>query len=94
MSGVTRTTIDHDLIRRWAEARGGAPSRVAGTQRDGAGLLRIMFSEPTESEALERISWDDFFAKFDEKELALAYQEATADGEISRFNRFVSRSEQ
>jgi hypothetical protein len=41
---------------------------------------------------LEPISWEDFFAKFDESGLALVYQEATSNGEISRFNKIVASS--
>jgi hypothetical protein len=88
MSGISRTTADHSIIRRWAEARGGVPSRVAGTEKNMAGILRIRFDEGAE---LERIEWDEFFEKFDSENLALVYQEATADGEISRFCKIVSR---
>jgi hypothetical protein len=55
-------------------------------------LLRIDFPEENEEEEeLEEISWDEFFEKFDEKRLAFVYQEKTAGGEPSRFNKFVSR---
>ena len=40
---------------------------------------------------LEEISWEEFFEKFDEQELALVYQEKTADGKKSNFNKLVSR---
>ena len=41
MSGISRTTTEHDTIIRWTEARGGIPARVRGTQEHSAGLLRI-----------------------------------------------------
>lgn len=90
MSGISRTTTDHEVIKRWTEARSGQPARVPGTQREGAGVLRIQFPESEGPNELEPISWEDFFAKFDENKLALVYQEATADGQTSRFNRIVS----
>jgi hypothetical protein len=93
MSSSKRTT-DHTRIRRWAEARDGKPARVQATgQSDEAGLLRIDFPEDHEDEDddLEEITWDEFFEKFDEKRLAFVYQEKTATGEQSRFNKFVSR---
>jgi hypothetical protein len=94
MSKSKRTT-DHEQIRQWAEARNGKPARVQGTgDPDDAGLLRIDFPEKEtaeEDEELEEISWDEFFEKFDEKRLAFVYQEQTAAGETSRFNKFVSR---
>ena len=85
---ASKTTIDHDEIRRWAEARGGHPARVK-TKGDG-GLLRIDFGTPEES--LEEISWDQFFSIFDRNELAFLYQEQTAASDESRFNKFISRS--
>lgn len=92
ISGISRTTTDHDVIKRWAEAREGVPARVKGTERHGAGLLRILFPDASDPDALDQISWTDFFQKFEEKSLALAYQEATSEGAISRFNKIVSRS--
>ncbi len=91
MSGISRTTTNHDHIQRWAEARGGEAARVKGTERHSAGLLRIHFPEGSDDDALEAIGWEEFFEKFEEKSLALVYQEATTDGQISRFNRIVSR---
>jgi hypothetical protein len=92
MSGSKRTT-DHEQIRRWAEARNGRPARVQGTgEANDAGLLRIDFPEDQdEDEGLEEITWEEFFEKFDEKKLAFVYQERTASGERSRFNKLVSR---
>jgi hypothetical protein len=94
MSQSKRTT-DHEQIRKWVEARNGKPARVQGTgDTDDAGLLRIDFPEKEsaeEDDALEEISWDEFFDKFDEKRLAFVYQDRTATGEPSRFNKFVSR---
>ncbi|MBV8937003.1 MAG: hypothetical protein JO095_14515, partial [Alphaproteobacteria bacterium] len=40
---------------------------------------------------LEEISWEEFFEKFDESELALLYQEETARGQRSNFNKLVGR---
>ncbi|MFE0499785.1 hypothetical protein ACFW0P_03275 [Lysobacter soli] len=83
-------TTDHNEIRRWTEARDGLPATVRGTAERGeeAGLLRIMFRD---DEDLEQIEWEDFFEKFDEEKLAFLYQEKTADGEVSRFFKFVQR---
>ena len=88
MSGISRTTTDHSIIRRWAEARGGVPSRVPGTEENSAGVLRIRFDKQAE---LERIAWGEFFEKFDSENLALVYQEATSDGAPSRFCKLVTR---
>lgn len=84
----SRTTTDHDEIRKWVEDRDGRPSQVKTSGKGG--LLRIDFREP--EEAFEEISWDDFFKIFDENKLAFLHQDKTADGKTSRFNKFVERS--
>lgn len=81
------TTTDHDIIRHWAEARRGHPARVR--TEDEGGILRIDFGRPEDN--LERIDWDAFFEIFDERSLAFLYQDETADGEKSRFNKFITR---
>ena len=85
------TTTNHDEIRRWADERGGKPASVQGTGGGGddPGILRIDFAGDDEN--LEHISWEEWFEAFDENNLALVYQEQTADGEASRFNKLVSR---
>ena len=91
---ISKRTTDHDEIRQWAEARNGKPARVPGTNDNAdAGLLRIDFPENNEEEQeeLEEITWDEFFEKFDERRLAFVYQERTAEGRESRFNKLVSR---
>src|SRR3954447_18798853 len=86
-------TTDHETIRKWAEARGGKPSHVKSTgSKNDVGLLRIAFPGYSGGNSLEEISWEDFFKKFDESELALVYQEETAAGERSNFNKLISRN--
>ncbi len=87
-----RVTTNHRVIRNWVEARGGTPATVKGTRRKGdpAGILRIDFPGYSGGETLKAISWDDFFAKFDEADVAFLYQNHTADGSESRFSKFVS----
>lgn len=93
MSSATSTT-DHDEIRHWVEERGGRPTRVnAAGHKQGGGILRIDFDQPggEKDEALEEISWDEFFQTFDENKLAFLHQDKTEDGKESRFNKFISR---
>src|SRR5437588_11138546 len=92
MSGETRTTTNHNEIRKWAEARGGKPATVKRTESDGeAGVIRIDFPGYSGQDALEEITWDEFFAKFDEEQLAFLYQDKPSSGEESRFFKLVSR---
>lgn len=41
MAGSSKTTTDHDEIRKWAEARAGKPATVERTgDKDESGVLR------------------------------------------------------
>jgi hypothetical protein len=92
MASESKTTTDHKTIQQWAEARDGKPTSVKGTEKDGeAGLLRIDFPGYSGGDRLEEISWDEFFKKFDEKNLAFLYQEHTSSGEESRFFKLIGR---
>jgi hypothetical protein len=89
---LSKTTRDHDEIRKWAEARGAVPAEVRGTEKGGEpGIIRFEFPDaPNHNDSkLEEISWDEFFEKFDENDLELVYQEKTADGQPSNFNKLV-----
>jgi hypothetical protein len=98
VTGVTRranagatTTVDHDEIRKWVEARRGKPAKVADADgRKGEGILRIDFNEP--EARLMQINWNEFFEIFDSRELAFLREEETSDGQPSYFNKFVSRA--
>jgi hypothetical protein len=93
-TAASYTTTDHDVIRAWAEARGGAPAAVDTTgdepgHEPDAGLLRIEFRD--DDGRLDEVDWEPFFRTFDDRSLAFVYQEKTSDGSVSRFSKFVSR---
>jgi hypothetical protein len=83
----SKTTTDHDEIRKWAEARDGHPAKIDTGGKGG--ILRIDFGEKEDN--LDPIEWDEFFEIFDKNKLAFLYQEETKDGGESRFNKFVER---
>ncbi|HZU83329.1 MAG TPA: hypothetical protein VE987_10450 [Polyangiaceae bacterium] len=92
---ASKTTTDHEEIRQWAESRGGKPACISGTGRkNDPGMLRVMFPDsPFANDAnLREMSWDDWLEAFDANGLALVYEEQTADGEPSRFNKIIARS--
>lgn len=92
MSTDSKTTTDHEEIRTWTEKRGGKPAGVADTGgKADPGILRIEFPGHGDDSRLDEISWEEFFDKFEESKLAFLYQDKTADGEISRFFKFVRR---
>ena len=89
---TNKTLTDNEEIRRWAEDRKAKPSCVKRTgDKEDVGLIRLDFPGYGGEESLEEISWDEWFEKFDEKNLALIVQEKTSGGEKSNFNKLISR---
>ena len=90
---ASKTTTDHELIRRWVEERGGHPACVKGTGGiEDAGIVRIDFPGYSGEGTLQRISWAEFFRKFEDSNLALLYDESERSGDKSRFNKLVYRN--
>jgi hypothetical protein len=88
----SRTLTDHEEIKTWAEARGGHPARVKRTgDADDVGMIRIDFPGYSGEQSLEHISWEQWFEKFDEKDLALVIENESPEGAKARFNKLVSR---
>ena len=84
-----KTTTDHNEIRRWVEERGGFPACVKGTgDKNDPGLLRIDYPGFSGEQRLEKISWEEFFTKFDSEKLAFLYQ----DEPDSRFSKLIDRT--
>ncbi len=89
---LSHTTIDHDEIQKWADKREATPACVKKTSgKSDIGILRLDFPGYSGADSLEHIEWDEFFEKFDESRLALVYQDHTASGEKSNFNKLISR---
>ena len=57
-------------------------------------MIRLEFPGTPNSrdESLQEITWDEFFDKFEDQGLALLYQEKTARGAKSNFNKLVKRN--
>jgi hypothetical protein len=90
----SRTTTELSVIRKWAEERGGKPSRVVNTENDdeqGGGVLRIDFPGYSGQGTLEEISWEDWYKTFQDRNLEFLYQDRTADGKESRFFKLVRK---
>ncbi|MEU9824780.1 SAP domain-containing protein [Micromonospora chersina] len=89
--GRSLVTTDHEVIRRWAQARKGVPTTVDGTEHDGhAGVLRFDFPSNGREQRLREISWEEWFRAFDERRLNFIYQEERSDGKQSNFFRLES----
>lgn len=88
-AGRSLATTSHEVIRRWAEDRGGVPATVEGTEHgDHLGVLRFDFGGETEN--LRQVSWDEWFDTFDTRKLNFIYQEERKDGKQSNFFRLES----
>ncbi len=93
MTNKSHTTTNHDTIRAWAETHDAVPATARGTQSDGeAGVLTLdMVGYGADEVQLEHISWDMWFDKFDDANLAFLYQEEKTSGSDSTFFKLVSR---
>ena len=88
--GRALVTTSHDVIRDWAERREAVPASVPGSEHQGhRGVLRLDFPGYGGS-GLERISWDEWFAAFDARELNFLFQEQRTDGSPSNFFQLES----
>ncbi|MGN7251670.1 MULTISPECIES: Rho termination factor N-terminal domain-containing protein [unclassified Arthrobacter] len=84
--GRSLATTHHEVIRQWAEERGGVPATVEGTEHgDHLGVLRIDFGGNDTN--LRRVSWEEWFKTFDGRGLNFIYQEQRTDGTQSNFFR-------
>jgi len=89
---TTRITVDHEIIRRWVEKRGGKPGLVLNqVPSENEGVLRILFPE-TEGDAFVAVSWNEFFTRFDQSHLGFEYEEENEDGGQSHFFKFINRN--
>jgi hypothetical protein len=78
-----KLTADHAEIRRWVEEHGGHPGLV--DSGDGRDRLAVTFDE-----AGRRVSWDEFFERFDGESLAFEY-EPDGNGDARASAKLVSR---
>ncbi|MFI7212565.1 hypothetical protein ACIBP4_17185 [Micromonospora maritima] len=86
--GRSLVTRNHEVIQRWARARGAKPATIAGTERgDRPGVLTFNIPGYRESSRIREVTWDDWFRTFDSRRLNLIYQEQMRDGRQSNFFR-------
>lgn len=83
---AAKETTDHAFIRSWMEERGASPAVVRQTD-----ILRVSFNKKRIGLELKALTWDEFFAKFEEAKLAFLYADLKTDGTPSRFSKFVKR---
>ena len=83
--GQTLATREHAVIQHWAAERQAEPATVPGTEHgDHLGVLRFDFPRYG-GQDLKRVSWEEWFKTFDERQLVFLYQEHKRDGATSNF---------
>jgi hypothetical protein len=87
--GQTLATRSGEVIRTWAEERGGRPAAATRGKDDGRPhVLRIRFADGNGGSGnLEEIGWDEWLGTFEERNLVFLYQQQRKDGSQSNFFR-------
>jgi hypothetical protein len=94
--GQTLATRSPEVIRAWAEARGGRPATATRGEDGRPRTLRMQFDGGGDPEArrrgrrLEKIDWDEWLRVFEDRDLVFLYQEQRRDGRQSNFFRLDS----
>jgi hypothetical protein len=88
-AGQSLATRSSDVIRAWAEQRGGQPATVRSKKTDRPRTLRLDFPGYGGSR-LERIDWDAWLGTFQRRKLVFVFQEHKRDGSDSNFFRLDS----
>ncbi|MEV0393219.1 SAP domain-containing protein [Polymorphospora rubra] len=84
--GRSLVTTDHEVIKRWAQARNAKPATIENTEHDGhLGVLRFDFPGYHRGRPLTEVSWAEWLRTFDERQLNFIYQEQMRSGRPSNF---------
>jgi hypothetical protein len=92
---MKRITRNHEEIKHWAEERDGVPAvpktnDVSSKTPQG---LYIDFLDNGENKEMKQISWNEFFEKFEEKDLAFVYKDKVELGAENKEYSFVKLSD-
>lgn len=81
-------TIDHQVIRAWAQQRNARPSTIEGDEHPWP----LLFSFGSAANGVQEISWDRFFTEFERADLAFLYCDIGPKGKVDDFHEFVKRA--
>ena len=85
---VLYVTIDHQVIRSWAQRLDARPSTFEGDEHPWP----LLFSFGSAGTGVQEISWDRFFSEFERADLAFIYRDIGPGGEVDDFHEFVKRA--
>jgi len=63
--------------------------RTRGGKQGSGGVLRIDFPGFSGGKSLQPVSWEEWFQVFDDRGVEFLYQDKTASGKPSRFNKLI-----
>ena len=85
-----KITTDRNVIEKWAKARHGWPAIVRTATNVGVEMaLSIVFPDGEDRESANKISWEEFFEKFDQQNLVFMYREKDPNQKLSRYFVFM-----
>lgn len=82
--GQTLATRNPEVIRSWAEARGGVPATIMTASPDRPTVLRFDFPGFSKGK-LQQIEWDAWLDTFKDRNLVFVFQEHMKAGNDSNF---------
>lgn len=87
-------TVEHDEIRTWVDANGGAAAKVRGTGGDPSdpAVLRVDFSGEYGDPQLERIEWDAWLEAFTDQKMAAVFAPPDREGATPFFKVVAARN--
>lgn len=78
--------IDNDEVRAWVEEHGGVPATLKGVSENGEespDMLHLAFGKMGPD--MEEMDWEEFAERFENENLALAYDDEAPKGEAPDF---------
>ena len=80
-----KVTTDHGLIKNWAEARHGCPAVIRKITDAGIDLvLSFVFPDIDPEGIARKLSWDEFFERFDQQHLVFVYDDDDPQQNVRR----------
>lgn len=98
MDKKLETTLDHKVIRKWAEKHGGKPALIKDP-RPGSPAIGLKIDFPGKEDDLllgkvrspKPVTWKEFFDVFEKKGLAFMYLDSPNIPDLSEAYKFVYR---
>ena len=84
-----KATTDPSLIKKLAEARRASPAIIRKVTNDGIEMvLSFLFPDIKIDEVATRLTWEEFFEKFDQQRLVFVYDDSERSQNASRYFTF------